>query len=53
MQPFPDTASEDEIVLQYERQLIAGNTNTAKNIRYAHSDLIRRFDAVDERLARK
>ena len=53
MQAFPDTASANEIVIHYERELVKGNRDHAANIRSAHSDLTSRFDEVDERLARK
>jgi hypothetical protein len=43
----------DELVLHYERSLVAGETQHAANIKTAHSDLLSRFEAVDERLARK
>jgi hypothetical protein len=53
MNGYLNAASADEVVLQYERQLVAGDTKTAANIRTAHTDLTARFDTVDERLARK
>lgn len=43
----------DEIVLHYERSLVAGEKEHANNIRTAHTDLLNRLNAVDERLARK
>lgn len=46
-------ANEDELALHYERALVAGNTTHAQNIKFAHADLKARFEAIDERLARK
>jgi hypothetical protein len=48
-----NAASADEVVLHYERSLVAGDTQHANNIRTAHTDLLSRFEAVDSRLAAK
>jgi hypothetical protein len=53
MNGFLATANADEIVLHYERSLVAGETQHAENIKTAHADLLSRFESVDERLARK
>ena len=53
MNGLVQTANADELALYYERALVAADPKHADNIRFAHPDLAARFDAIDERLARK